>query len=433
MVGAIILQVILIFMNAVFASAEIAVISMSDAKLRHTAQEGDKRARRLAFLTEQPAKFLATIQVAITLAGLLGGAFAADNFAGPLVSLLVRAGVPVPESVLHSAVLVVITLVLTFFSLVFGELVPKRIAMKKAEFIALGMSNMLYFVSKLFAPLVWLLTASTNGVLRVLGVNPDEEDEVVTEEEIRMMLAEGKEQGTIQEEERRLIQNVFEFDDTSAEQVSTHRRDVVFLDVEDGEEVWAKTIQESRHTYYPVCEESADNVIGILDTKDYFRSENRTIDYLMEHAVDKPVFVPEGMRANALFNKMKQAKNYFAVVLDEYGGITGIVTMHDLLELLVGEIEEEEAPPKPDDIEKLDEETWRVQGDADLQEVAETFHVDFPVDVYDTFNGLICGTIGRIPAEGEHFTCETCGLVIEVMNVKNHTVEYALVRRAVSE
>lgn len=293
MVGAIILQVILIFMNAVFASAEIAVISMSDAKLRHMAQEGDKRARRLAFLTEQPAKFLATIQVAITLAGLLGGAFAADNFAGPLVSLLVRAGVPVPESVLHSAVLVVITLVLTFFSLVFGELVPKRIAMKKAEFMALGMSNMLCFVSKLFAPLVWLLSASTNGVLRVLGINPDEEDEVVTEEEIRMMLAEGKEQGTIQEEERRLIQNVFEFDDTSAEQVSTHRRDVVFLDVEDGEEVWAKTIQESRHTYYPVCEESADNVIGILDTKDYFRSENRTIDYLMEHAVDKPVFVPE--------------------------------------------------------------------------------------------------------------------------------------------
>lgn len=218
MIGAILLQILLIFGNAVFASAEIAVISMNDAKLKRMTHDGDKRAKKLTALTEQPARFLATIQVAITLAGLMGGAFAAENFAGPLVGLLMSLGIPVPENVLHSVSVVLITLALTYFSLVFGELVPKRIAMKKPDSMALGMSGMLFGVWKLCKPVVWLLTFSTNQILRLLGVDPEEEDEVVTEEEIRMMLAEGREQGTIRPEESQMIQNVFEFDDTPAEQ-----------------------------------------------------------------------------------------------------------------------------------------------------------------------------------------------------------------------
>lgn len=336
MIEAVILQAVLIFINAIFASAEIAVISMNETKLKHMVQEGNKKAGKLSALTEQPAKFLSTIQVAITLAGLLGGAFAADHFADPLIRKLRELGVALPEQVLRSIVVLVITLILTYFSLVFGELVPKRIAMKKTEKLALGMSGLLYGVSVAFAPLVWLLTASTNLVLRLMGINPNEEEVVVTEEDIRMMLAEGNEQGTIQEEESWMIKNIFEFDDTTAGQISTHKREAVCLYMEDSAEEWAEIIQKSRHTYYPICGEDQDDIIGILNTKIYFRSEQKDRDFIMKQAVEKPFFVPEEMRANALFNQMKQTRHYFAVVLDEYGCMFGIVTIHDLIETAGG-------------------------------------------------------------------------------------------------
>ncbi|MCD7846773.1 MAG: hemolysin family protein [Oscillospiraceae bacterium] len=433
MVQAIILQILLIAFNSIFSCAEIAVISMSDTKLKYMAQDGDKRAKKLLALTEQPSKFLATIQVAITLASLLGGAIAADNFADPLTELLISVGIPVTRAILYPVILVIVTLLVTYFSIVFGELVPKRVAMKKTEQIALGLSGFLYFMSKLCAPLVWLLTKSTNAVLKILGIDPDSNDEIVTEEEIKMMLAEGNEQGTIMEEESELINNVFDFTDMTAEQVSTRRRDVIFLYIEDGEEAWAKTIMESRHTYYPVCQDSPDNVVGILDTKDYFRSDDRSIDYMMEHAVNKPYFVPEEMRANALFAEMKKSRNYFAVVLDEYGGMSGIVTLHDLIEELVGELEEEEAPPKPDDIAELDEDTWCIQGCAELDEVEEALGVTLPTDTFDTFSGFICEIISRVPEEGESFQCESCGLLIDVKNVQDHMIDYAIVKKLLPE
>ena len=288
MIEAVILQAVLIFINAIFASAEIAVISMNETKSKHMVQEGNKKAGKISALTEQPAKFLSTIQVAITLAGLLGGAFAADHFADPLIRKLRELGVALPEQVLRSIVVLVITLILTYFSLVFGELVPKRIAMKKTEKLALGMSGLLYGVSVAFAPLVWLLTASTNLVLRLMGINPNEEEVVVTEEDIRMMLAEGNEQGTIQEEESWMIKNIFEFDDTTAGQISTHKREAVCLYMEDSEEEWAEIIQKSRHTYYPICGEDQDDIIGILNTKIYFRSEQKDRDFIMKQAVEKP-------------------------------------------------------------------------------------------------------------------------------------------------
>ncbi len=429
MTGAMILQVLLIGFNAVFASAEIAVISMNDAKLRHLSQEGNGRAGKLMALTEQPAKFLATIQVAITMAGLLGGAFAADNFAGPLAEKLVQAGVPVPEAMLHSISVVLITVILTFFSLIFGELVPKRIAMKKSESLALGMAGMLYVVSRMFAPLVWLLTASTNGVLRFLGFDPEEEDEVVTEEEIRMLLAEGNQQGTIQSEEKTLIQNVFEFDDTLVEQLSTRRKDVVFLDLDDPVKAWEEIIQTSRFTYYPIFQETRDNIIGILDAKDYFRSQDRSREELLLHAVDEPVFVPEGMRANALFARMRQTRKYFAVILDEYGSVSGIVTLHDLLEALVGELEEEEAPPKREEIVKIREDRWEIQGSCELKRVSEELGVHLENENYDTFNGFIWSVLNRIPEDGETVTLDACGLKIEVQEVKGHVVEWAIVTK----
>ena len=422
MTGALILQVVLIFLNATFASAEIAVISMNETKLKKLKNEGNKRAIRLSSLTEQPAKFLATIQVAITLAGLLGSAFAAENFAGPLVAVLVDAGVTVSPAVLKSAAVFMITLVLAYFNLVFGELVPKRIAMKKADDLALGMANMLFGVSRLFAPLVFLLTVSTNLVLRLIGVNPEEEEEKVTEEEIRMLLMEGNEQGVIDEQENEMIQNVFEFDDMNIEQICTHRIDVLALDEEDSREDWEKMIYETKHTFYPVYRENCDNILGILDTRTYFRMEDQSREKVMKEAVNKVWFVPEGMKADVLFRNMKKERKYFAVLIDEYGGMSGIVTLHDLVEALVGEIYGEEEPVQPEKIQQTGEKQWKIQGCAELDEVAKAIGLTLPTETYDTYNGYICGIIGRVPKDGEHFDCHTEEMKIRVHKVENHKV-----------
>ena len=245
MIQSAILLIILIFLNAVFASAEIAVISMNNSKLKKMTEDGDKRAVKLSRLTDQPSRFLATIQVAITLSGFLNSAFAADNFSGPLANLLYQTGIPVPESVLRSISMILITIILSYFNIVFGELVPKRIAMKKADSLALALSGLLCGVSKFFFPLVALLTASTNGLLRLLGINPNDNEDTLTEEEIRMMLMEGNQQGILESYENEMIQNVFEFDDIPAQQICTHRLDVHALDVDDDLEEWNHTIWKS--------------------------------------------------------------------------------------------------------------------------------------------------------------------------------------------
>ena len=339
MLQPIFLLMVLIFLNAVFASAEIAVISMSDLKLLQLCEAGDRRAVKLEALIKQPAKFLATIQVAITLAGFLQSAFAAENFAQPLVTLLRGTGIPVAEEALKSACIVVITLILAYFNLVFGELVPKRVAMKKAEELALKMAGMLSLVAKIFAPLVWLLTASTNFWLRRFDIDPEEEEETVSEEEIRLLLAEGREQGTIPTEETEMIQNVFGFDDIAVGTICTHRREMVSLSTEEDEAVWDRILAESVHTYYPIFAGRSEDVVGILDGKAYFRMKDHTRDKVMQCAVQKPMLAADSMKANRLFEQMKQQQNYFAVVTDAYGGVTGIVTLCDIMEYLVGDLE----------------------------------------------------------------------------------------------
>ena len=334
----ILLQVVLILLNAVFACAEIAVISMNDNKLEKMAEAGDKRARKLMKITSQPARFLATIQVAITLSGFLGSAFAAENFSEVIVDWLIGLGVPVSAEVLDSVAVVFITIVLSYFTLVFGELLPKQIGMRKSEKLALGLSGLIHGVAVIFAPLVSLLTVSTNGILRLFGINPNQEAENVSEEEIRMMVDVGSEKGTIDPEEKRLIQNVFEFDDLTAGEIATHRTEVVTLNLEDSMEEWKEIIEGSRHTRFPVCQDTADYIVGVLDTKAYFRMEDKDRDHVMKHAVSPAFFVPSSIKADTLFHNMKKEKVSFAVVLDEYGGMAGIITIHDLVEQLVGEL-----------------------------------------------------------------------------------------------
>ena len=423
----IILQVILILLNAIFACAEIAIISMNDNKLSKLASQGDKRAIRLATLTRQPARFLATIQVAITLSGFLGSAFAADNFSDRLVNFLVESGVKIPVSTLNSISVVFITLILSYFTLVFGELVPKRIAMKKAETLALAMSALITFISKLFAPIVWFLTASTNTLLRLLGIDPNEEDEEVTEEEIRMMVDAGSEKGTIDYVEKEMIQNIFEFDDLTVGEICTHRTEVSLLWTDESIEQWENTIHQSRHSLYPVCNESVDDIVGVLNAKDYFRLNEKTYDSIMEAAVRPAYFVPETIKADVLFRSMKKSRNYFAVVLDEYGGMSGIVTMNDLVQQLVGEIDDEDMIERELKIENIDSQTWNILGNTPLEGVEEQLNVSLPTDEYDTFGGFIFGTLGTIPDDGSQFEIEVNGLTIKVIEVKDHRVEKAVV------
>ena len=424
----ILLQVFLILLNAVFASAEIAVISINDAKLARMVAEGDKRAVRLARLTSQPARFLATIQVAITLSGFLGSAFAAENFSDGLVNWLVGLGVGIPAATLDAIAVVIITLILSYFTLIFGELVPKRVAMRKAESLALGISGLISAIAKLFAPIVWFLTASTNAVLRLLDIDPNAEEETVSEEEIRMMVDVGTQKGTIDHEEKQFIQNVFEFDDLTAGEIATHRTDLTILWQEESMEEWASTIHNSRHTRYPVCGESADDVVGILNAKDYFRLTDRSRETVMEQAVETPYFVPDSVKADVLFRNMKGSCHPLAVVLDEYGGMTGIVTINDLVEQLVGDLGEEDVCRSDFPlIEAVDSGTWKIRGEAPLEEVAQALGVTLPCEDFDTFNGLIFGAMATIPEDGATIEVETAGLVIRVTEIRNHQVVMALV------
>lgn len=422
------LQLALIVCNAVFACAEIAVISMNDNRMAKMAAEGDKRAVRLARLTSQPARFLATIQVAITLSGFLGSAFAADNFSDGIVDWLIGLGVTASRSTLNTIAVILITLILSYITLVFGELVPKRIAMKKAEKLALSISGLISFISKLFAPIVWLLTVSTNGILRLFGIDPNESDEEVSEEEIRLMVDVGTEKGVIDAEEKMMIQNVFEFDDLAVEDFATHRTDVVVLWEDETVEQWHETICEHRHSLYPVCGETADDVIGVLNAKDYFRLEDRSRETILREAVRPAYFVPQSIRADVLFRQMKKTRNHFAVVLDEYGGVEGIVTMSDLLEQLVGDLDDDSnAPEEPGDIEQLDESTWRILGGAPLEEVALELKVTLPTEEYDTFGGFVFGSYGSIPDDGTQLEIDAAGLHIKVVEIAEHRAEQSLV------
>ena len=419
----IILQVVLILLNAVFACAEIAIISVNDNKLAKMAAGGNKRAARLVQLTSQPARFLATIQVAITLAGFMGSAFAAENFSDILVGWITGLGVQIPESTLHTIAVIVITVILSYFTLVFGELVPKRVAMRKAEPLALAMSALISGISKIFAPVVWLLTASTNGILRLMRIDPDAEDDEASEEEIRMMVDVGSEKGTIDHEEKEFIQNVFEFDDLYAEEVATHRTDVILLDTDDDMEEWDNTIINNKYSLYPVCSGSADNIIGILDTSKYFRLKDRSRENIMENAVMAPYFVPSTVKADVLFRNMKEKRNRIAVVLDEYGGMDGIITINDLVGELVGDIYDEPEEPY---IDVVDEKTWKIRGGADIDDVSEASGITFPDDGYDTFNGFIISRLGIIPTGGEELTVEELGVFVKVLNVKENQVESAI-------
>mgnify|MGYP003292944426 CR=1 FL=1 len=424
----ILLQVVLIALNAVFACAEIAIISMNDNKMNKMAAEGNKKAKRLVKLTEEPARFLSTIQIAITLSGFLGSAFAAENFSDVLVDALIGWGVPVPAEVLESVAVIVITLILSYFTLVFGELVPKQVAMRKAESLALGLSGLISGIAAVFKPIVSFLTFSTNSMLRLMGIDPNEEAEEVSEEEIRMMVDAGSEKGTIDYEEKEFIQNIFEFDDLSAEEIMTHRTDVTMLDLEDSMEEWKNIIYGSRHTLYPVCDGSADEIVGVLNAKSYFRLENQDRENVMQNAVTSAYMVPDTVKADTLFRNMRKERHGMAVILDEYGGTRGIVTINDLVEQLVGDLGNNEIVEEEGYIELLEDNTWKVQGSVTLEEVSEVLGIHIDSEENETLSGLIFHEYGSVPKDGTCIEVELDKMNIHVLDIRDHQVETAVIQ-----
>jgi putative hemolysin len=415
------LQLIFILINALFSCAEIAIITINDKKLTKLADGGDRRALRLVRLTGQPAKFFSVTQVVMTLAGFIASAFAADSFAGGFTDSLVNLGIPLPEPTLRVICVVLITLILSYFMLVLGELVPKRIAMRHAERVGLAMSGFVCAVAVVLTPVVWFLTVSTNIILRLIRIDPNAVPEDVTEEEIKMMVEAGAEKGTIDEDEKEFIHNLFNFDDITAKEVMTHRTDVVFLWSGDSAEDWGRTIHENFHNVYPVCGEDVDDVTGILIAKDYFLLKDKN-EESVKACVRPAYIVPETIRTDVLFANMKKERSHFALVYDEYGGMSGIVTIMDLLEELVGDLDNDTPEEEPPDVEDIDGRSWRILGGATLETVSEHLGVSLPDDGYDTFGGLVFDLLGAIPENDETPEIEGYGLSIKVTEVKNHRI-----------
>lgn len=420
-IGWIILQVLLIALIAVFTCAETAIFAISESRLEDLTDEGNKKAARLLKLTSMPSKFLTAARAAVTLAGFTASAFAAECFAGGLTEKLIKEGSRISESVLMTVSVIVVTVILAFTALVFGELVPKRAAMKNPERTGLAMSGVIIALAALFTPFARFSAAVANAVLRLMKIDPNDDGERVTEEEIRMMVDAGSEKGTIDEDEKEMIQNVFEFDDLTAEEIATHRTDVVMLQLDESPEEWEKTIYESSYSHYPVCRETVDEIVGVLYTRDYFRLKDKSRTNVLKKAVKPAYFVPHSINADVLFENMKKSRNYFAIVLDEYGGVHGIVTMTDLIEEIVGDFnnnwDEDEA-----DIERIDASSWRISGGADIDDVEKELGVKLDSGDYDTFGGFVISALGYIPDDGQTVETDAGGLHISVAEVKDHRI-----------
>ena len=323
-------------------------------------------------------------------------------------------------------------------SMVFGFMFGSVFGFEEAlepVYEALGMSGMLTTVSKLFAPIVWVLTASTNAMLRLFRVDPNEDEDEVTEEEIRMLVDAGSRKGILDAQETAFIQNVFEFDDRTAGEFATHRTDLTILWMEDSPEEWDQILKASRHTMYPVCEGTADHLLGVLNIKDYFYLTDRSQASILANAVKPAYFVPESVRADVLFRRMKESGNRFAVVMDEYGGMAGVVTMNDLLEQLVGDLDpaDEHEEDKLETLEQLDEYTWSIGGGVPLDTVAEALALPLPVDRFDTFSGFVLGHYGLIPPDGQTLDLTMDGMQIHVVSIREHRIEQAIVTKLPQE
>ncbi len=395
---------ILIFVNAFFAATEISFISLNDAKIEKQAKEGNKKAKQIRKMLKEPSKFLATIQIGITLAGFLSSAFAAEAFADRLAPALEEL-IPLGIAAWKSISIVIITMILSYFSLVFGELVPKRIGMRNSERIAFATIGIVRTISVFTAPFVKLLTASTNGISKIFGISETDE-ETVTEEEIRMMVDVGEEKGSIDEEEKELINNVFEFNDKIVSEVMIHRKDIYAIDIESDISDILKELDEYKYSRIPVYEENIDNIVGLLFVKDLLANVNKKEKVKISNLLREAYFVSENKPINELFRDLQRNKHQLAIVLDEYGGTAGLITMEDIIEELLGNIFDE-YDEEEKEYEKIDDNTYMISGSVSIHDLRKILNVEIPEGEYDTLSGYLIEELGRIPDDDEKPVIET--------------------------
>ena len=428
--GSIILKVVLLFalilVNAFFAMSEMAIVTLNDSKMEKMADEGHKKAKKVLRLTEDSSRFLSTIQVGVTLAGFLTSAVAATSFSSILTAWLTdifNISDGSVKGLIASLSLILITILISYFSLVLGELLPKRIAMHNPESISFRVVGILLFFKAIMRPIVALLSASTNGMLRLFGINPKDTPQAVTEEEIRMLVDVGEEKGVIEESQKEMINNIFEFDDIVAADVMTHRTDVVAIDINDSFTSVLKTVMEEGYSRIPVYDDDLDDIKGVLYVKDLLKFvgqdlPKRGVSKLMR----KAYFVPESKKCGELFAEMTEKRIQLAIVSDEYGGFAGIVTIEDLLESIVGNMQDE-YDDEEEEFEKLNDTTYTIDGVTDIEEVEEELGIKLPQGEYDTVAGMIMSILGRIPEENETPTVEVAGCEFTVESINERRIE----------
>ncbi len=413
--------IILIFVNAFFAASEIAFISLNDAKIEKMAKEGNKKAKQIEIMLKNPSHFLATIQIGITLAGFLSSAFASDAFASELAPILHQAMPIFSISVWNTISIILITIILSFFTLVFGELVPKRLAMKNYEKISFATIRLIRILSIITSPFVKLLTFVTNKISKLFGVN-EHEEETVTEEEIKMMIDQGEEKGTIEEEEKELLNNVFEFDDITVSEIMTHRTDIFAVDMSTNIEEFMQIIskEDYRYSRIPVYDETIDEIKGIIYIKDVLKNIGKKT-FRIKNIIHEPYFVPQSKMINDLFREMQTHKTQMAIILDEYGGTAGLITMEDILEELVGEIYDEYDEEELQ-YEKVDENTYILSGSMTIYDVNKLLNAEIPEGDYDTISGFLQDELDRIPKEEENPVIETKKVTYKIEEYEDNRI-----------
>lgn len=430
----VVVLIILILVNGYFAASEIAFISLNDAKIAKQAKEGKKKAKQILKMLENPSRFLATIQIGITLAGFLSSAFASDAFASKLAPILNQWIPAVSIEIWQNISIIIITIILSFFTLVFGELVPKRLAMKhyeKISYMTIGVIRAIYVVT---VPFVKLLTISTNIVSKIFGVS-EKDEEIVTEEEIKMMIDEGEEKGSIKEEEKNLINNVFEFNDITVSEIMTHRTDIYAIDIDQNLNDLIEELDEYKYSRIPIYEESVDEIKGILYLKDLLKYLKSKDNIELKTIIHPAYFVAQSKTINEVFKELQKNNNQMAIVLDEYGGTAGLVTMEDILEELVGDIFDEYDEIEKE-YEKIDDNTYLISGNVTINDVNKILEITIPEGDYETLSGYLQDMLGRIPEDEEKPIVETKDAtykieeyedkrILKVKVCKNNTIQSA--------
>lgn len=423
MLGSILLIILLIIINGIFAASEAALVAVNRNRLNDDIEKGNKKAIKVATFVDNPANFLLTIQIGITFIGFINAIIVSDAFSESIVNYFLTIIPLFDASIMKPIVNVLLTLMLTYVQVVLGELVPKRVAMRYPRKVSYAFIGLNSFLSKFMRPLVWLLTNSANFIIKIFGIRIEADSESYSEEEILMMVSAGQKRGDIDEVEGEMIQNIFEFDDTSVDEIMTHRTEIIAIDIKSTKDTVISIVSKERYTRYPVYDGTIDNIVGTLHSKDllkYLDSENKT-RFSLKKLIRKAYYVPDSKIVSELFYEMKQTKRHIAIVIDEYGGTAGIVTMEDIIEQIVGNIFDE-YDDADEEIEQIKADEYEIDGLTSLEDVEDELNIDLPDEEYDTLSGFIIGQIGRFPHKGENTEIFYNNYSFKVMSVDDKVI-----------